>query len=309
MNNPTHPSLDLNEDKRPFKNPVSKPCYKYALTLIKDIEIFVDMYKQYEVQKFPRMSHITPFRKVPDYELPVEKRKKYYVLKSDPNNSGAQFGEEDVVKTLRYGKSLLRPAGLSSASKIDGVETMLGRDKVLQKREREFHLYSFVPKDSIPIIYFQENSWIIKPCHGFEEIYTCLNNMMLEQKVVGIARFVLIKSYCVRNLIVIPTADGLIAREIPWGSTFVADGLSVESQSSTDQQEWMSRWLNELPRREDGLKNNPLLDRLWNNVFSRQNNGEWKGLLPIEEQPTLSDELKESAQELLNWNIGLEYDD
>ena len=112
-----------------------------------------------------------------------------------------------------------------------------------------------------------------------------------------------------RNVVVYPTKDeGLIVHEIPWGNTFIADGLSAELKCTEDQVEWMKKFITELPNMEQAeYGNSPLLTRVWTNVMRRSQNDELDFLLPIEERPKVSEELKADASDLFNWNEQLQF--
>ena len=304
-------SNKLEQKFYPLNKSIRRPTNANLTIINNNLEFGVTIHKKIEIQKFPHMPKTKPFRKVPDENLPVEKKSKYWILKhpKTPEEQQEQFDQEHVGKALRYGRTLLRLKENRYVSKIDGIETFLGEENAMEKYEREFTIQSFVKKNLIPIVFFQSDSWNVLPQEGNEEIYKALHDTMALKNVVGIGRFVLTKSYVVRNVIIYPTEkEGLILQVIPWGNTFVADGLSAELKCSVDQVEWMKKYISELPGNDKmEYERNPLLTRFWTNIQNKLNDKPLDLTLPVDKRPQFSDDLKDDAEDLFDWNEQIQF--
>ncbi|ELP84734.1 hypothetical protein EIN_174090 [Entamoeba invadens IP1] len=292
-------NLDLNNPNPPFqKTSPTRSSYNYTMTIIRKVTLNVAMYKTYCPEKFPPMSKISKIRKAPDPVLPVGERKKYYVLKNDPGD--IEFGREDTVMALRYGKDILMSGTPETYNLQDGVTTCRG-EKVAAL-ERHFVIKYFVHRAKIPTICSLGIQWEIVPMDDTSsQLYKSLSEMMREKGVVGVAEFVLMKSYNVRNMCIVSTERGLVGIEMPWGECVIADGLSVASECDEEQKNWMEKYVDSLPTRVEKKESNPLLERVWNNILLKSKEQQIDFNLPLKEGFNLSQDEKNKAFKLFNW--------
>ncbi|KAL7711912.1 Ku domain-containing protein [Entamoeba marina] len=284
------PSIDLNSDKAPFTTKIPKIPFKGKLTLMSNVGINIEMTK---------------------VRQPPEKRSKYYVYKNSENSR--EFEQSDITKTIRYGKSILYSKRKDQfESSRDGLETLLGEEHGISKYDRSLQLLSFVEMSSVPVTYFSGPKWKIEASPGNMDhqnlLLVLLNKQMLEKQVYGIAKFVLVKGYNLRLVVLVPTEDGLYVKEIPWGELFIADGIKVTSESDQEQKDWMKAWIDELPESSDIPIRNPLLERVWHNVLMRSQQNELADKISVGPYCSISDKLRDEAVQLFNWKGILDLD-
>ena len=307
----------------PFAQPdTGKSSYAWNFTFLNEnVKFKINLYKTHAPAQFPEMTIQRKLRQKPDMELDESEKKHYFVYKADEEKEGAEeISPDNAIKTLRYGKNVIKPISRideGDYSKTDGVATVLGSENVMIKSDRMFKLFTFVKKEEIPSIYYTGNEWKITTSDiQNNHFLKVLCTEMIKKGVYGLAKLVITKGYVMRLIAIVPVIKSqgdseekyLLAKEIPWGSLFIADGLDAKAKANdNDQYELMKKIVDNIDYDEELHILNPVLQRVWFNIKGRtESSTEIDKTMPLKQVADIPDELKEESQTSYNWRMSFD---